>query len=56
MAAAAAIGSATHLNRALKDFQHNCQHIFLERFQKSSGGACEFAGGGWVFWCWVFGY
>src|ERR671932_685743 len=34
---AAAIGSGTHLNRALKDFQHNCQHIFLERFQKSSG-------------------
>jgi len=41
MAAAAAIGSGTHLNRALKDFlhnfPHNCQHIFLERFQKSSG-------------------
>ncbi len=37
MTAAAAIGSGTHLNRALKDFQHNCQHIFLERFQKSSG-------------------
>src|SRR4028118_1055542 len=37
MAATAAIGSGTHLNMALKDFQHNCQHIFLERFQKSSG-------------------
>ena len=39
--AAATIGSGTHLNRALKDFlhnfPHNCQHIFLERFQKSSG-------------------
>src|SRR4028118_1585332 len=37
MAAAAAIGSGTHLNRGVKDLQHNCQHIFLERFQKSSG-------------------
>ena len=45
MAAAVAIGSERHLNRALNDFQdnfrhnfrHNYQHISLKMVQKSSG-------------------